>query len=148
MAPDHLERPRDNSDPERVFANLIECNSYLFPFVDKYSRFGVVFDSGMPLGLGMAQIRSAEVTFQVTCSTLRLWLEEDGRPVSVNRNRVLFLPWCVEEDAELLCERGAVHIRARHFYYDACRLVSRFTIQNDTPDALTLHPRFSRPDQR
>ncbi len=109
---DNLNRQKDNGDPERVFANLVECNNYLFPFVDKYSRFGVVFDSGMPLGLGMAQIRSAEATFQVTCSTLRLWLEEDGRPVSVNRNRVLFLPWCVEEGAELLCEGGAVRIRA------------------------------------
>ncbi len=139
---DNLNGQQENSDPERVFANLIECNNYLFPFVDKYSRFGVVFDSGMPLGLGMAQIRSAEATFQVTCSTLRLWLEEDGRPVSVNRNSVLFLPWCVEEGAELLCEGGAVRICARHFYYDAGRLVSEFTIQNDTPSTLTLHPRF------
>ena len=60
---DSLKSQKDSAGPERVFANLIECNNYFFPFVDKYSRFGVVFDSGMPLGLGMAQIRSAEVDF-------------------------------------------------------------------------------------
>jgi len=139
---DRLKSQEDSAAADRIFASLIECNNYFVPFVDKYSRFGVVFDSGMPLGLGMAQIRSAEATFQVTCSTLRLWLEEDGKPVSINRNSVRYLPWCVEEGAELPYERGPVEVRARHFYYDSGRLVSVFRLHNGTRGTVTLHPRF------
>ena len=39
-------------------------------------------------------------------------------------------------------EGGPVRVVARHFYYDAGRLISVFSLHNDTPGAVTLHPRF------
>jgi hypothetical protein len=119
-----------------TFRNLIEYSSYHFPFVDRYSQFGVTFEAGRPIGLGMAQVRSAIHTFQVTCETLRLWVEEAGQHVPVQRTELESLPWCATERAAV----GSVAVSARHVFLDEVTLASEFSFANNGTTAVTLRP--------
>ncbi len=124
-------------DTESLFENLITYDSYHYPFVDKYSQFGITFEPGRALGLGMAQVRSAAFTVQVSCETMRLWLDEEGALASVPRNEIRCLPWCVIETARV---GEALVIGARHVFLDERAMLTCFTFANDGDAPLTVRP--------
>jgi len=124
-------------DTESLFENLVTYDSYERPFIDKYAQFGVTFESGRALGPGMAQVRSAALTAQVTCETMRLWLDEEGCLVSVPRNELRCFPWCVYETAHVGETLG---IQARHVYLDERALLTCCTFTNEGEAPLTVSP--------
>jgi hypothetical protein len=134
------DRPPSAVDSAELFRNLIPCSGYGFPFVDRYAQFGVTFDQGRPFGPGMAQVRSAFMTFQVACSALALWIEEEGAFVPFSRTDLDSLPWCVIERGWLSAEGGALAIVARHAFLDEVTLASEFVFANRGAAAVSLRP--------
>lgn len=127
-------------DMETLLGDLITYDGYAFPFVDRYAQFGVTFERARALGPGMLQVRSAAFTNQVTCSTLRLWAAEEGRPVAVQRSRLRSLPWCAIEEATVVHGGRSVAVTARHVYMDERALLSEFTFRNDGAEQVSCAP--------
>ncbi len=125
---------------ELLLGDLIGYDGYAFPFVDRYAQFGVTFERARALGVGMLQVRSAAFTNQVTCSTLRLWVSEEGRAVAVQRSRLRSLPWCAIEEAAVPSDTGTVTVEARHAFLDERALVSEFAFRNDGAARVSCAP--------
>ncbi len=130
----------DTRDPSVQFLNAVVCDGYHLPFVDRYAQFGVSFEPGGVVGPGMVQVRSTAMTFQVTCSTLALWLTEDGRAVSVPRSELRCLPWVVEESAVLENGHVNVAVEARHVFVDERRMLSEFVLVNNSDGPASVEP--------
>lgn len=115
-----------NSDAH--LRNLIPCDSAEFPFVDDYSQFGVVFESGRPLGPGEVQVRSSVLYQPAADALLTLYAEGgDGTWVPVARRDAEHLPWCVTERGDL----PGLGVTARHVFLDERRLLSEFVISTE-----------------
>jgi len=123
---------------ESLFKNLVAINGYNAPFVDRYSQFGVVFEPGRPIGPGMLQTRSAAHTYQVSSSTLTLWLHENGNRISVERTGFESTPWCIIERAQLEISGGRLAIEARHTFMSEVTLRTEFAFVNHSPSAFAL----------
>ena len=122
--------------PDNFFSDLIPCNGYYFPFVDRHAWFGVTFDQGRALGPGMMQLRSTAFTAQMSDALLPLWVCEEGQWVPVARQRLAHLPWRVEEGGSV----GEITVTARHVYLDERTLLSAFTFTNRGTAAAHLNP--------
>lgn len=131
-----------NVDSSVLFSNLISYHGYFHPFVDRYAQFGVTFEQGRALGVGMAQVRSAAFTNQVSCATLRLWFEEEGQLVAVQRQDLVSLPWCVRERADIASGPSKLRVSARHVYIDEKTLLSEFSFVNTGKEPATFRPRW------
>lgn len=129
-------------DAEALFADLIPCSDFFFPFIDRYAQFGTVFETGRAMGPGMLQTRSAASTNQVSPSGLRLHLVEDGLPVPVVAAQTRHLPWSVEQSAQLPLPTGTVAISCTSCYLDARVLLCRFHLVNRSGQAVQLHPQL------
>jgi hypothetical protein len=127
-----------------IFKNLIPCDSYHFPFVARFSQFGVVFADGEGLGPGMLQVRSAAFTNQIVESALQLWFKTaKGELVSIPPNRTCHLPWEVKQDAAIYNRDGSVlNITSRCVFASESRLVCRFTFHNAGKAQRKLCPSF------
>ena len=123
-------------NPDLLFADLIPCNNFFFPFVDRHAWFGVTFDQGRALGPGMLQLRSTAFTAQPADALLPLWVCESGQWTPVARQRITHLPWCVTEEGTL----GSVSVIARHVYLDERTLLCTFSFTNCGDQSQTLTP--------
>ena len=122
--------------PDDLFCDLIPCDSYHFPFVDRHAWFGVTFDQGRALGPGMLQLRSTAFTAQPADALLPLWVEEDGQWMPVARRKMGHLPWCVREEGVI----GGIVVTGSHAYLDERRILCSFTFRNGGSDGQTVHP--------
>ena len=116
--------------PEQLFANLITYNRAEFPFVDRYSQFGLTFEEGRPLGSGALQVRSVVANQPAADMHLTTWFEQDGRLFPVKRRTLASLPWeAVEEGAGAAPDGTPVSVQARHAFLDEVRCLSSFTFR-------------------
>ncbi len=124
-----------------AYEDLIPCDRHDFPFVDRFSQFGVVFETGRPLGGGEMQVRSMMNPQNVAEPWLTLWLRETAgglRPVT--RRSVRSRPWMVEETAELEVSEGRLAVTATHAFADALHLVSSFRLAHAGGAAVKVAP--------
>ncbi|MFW5777045.1 MAG: amylo-alpha-1,6-glucosidase [Spirochaetota bacterium] len=114
--------------PEQLFTNLIAYTREEFPFVDRYSQFGLTFEEGRPLGPGALQVRSVVVNQPAADAHLTAWFEHDGRPFPVRRRALTSLPWeALEQGTAAAADGTLVSVEARHVFLDEVRALSSFT---------------------
>jgi len=139
------------SKPEQLFRNLISYNRPEFPFVDRYSQFGLTFEEGRALGSGALQVRSVVVNQPAANMHLTAWFEQDGRLFPVKRRLLESLPWQATEEGEGSAADGSlVSVFARHAFLDEVRALSSFTfmaLESAASVRLRILGQFSR-DQR
>lgn len=131
-----ISQPEPAGSPEAMFADLIPCDTFQSPFIDRCARFGIVFDQGRALGPGMVGLRSAAFTVQPSDALLGLWLEEDGTWIPVGRRHLRHLPWQVVEHGDA----GGVRITATHAFLDERTLVSTFAFRNTATAPRRIRP--------
>ncbi len=110
------------------YDNLIPCDRHEFPFVDRFSQFGVVFETGRPLGPGEMQVRSMFQPQAVAAPLLTLWVDHGGQRVPVTRRELRSRPWVAEESGRHELGSATVAVQATHAYADELTLVSRFRL--------------------
>jgi hypothetical protein len=123
-------------DPTKAFLNQVVIGGYLHPFVDRYARFGVTFDSGRGLGPCMLQPRSCAGTNQPVDLALTLCLRDGDQLYPVTAASTEHLPWSVAQHAT----QGDVAISARHVYLDAGAMICSFSFTNTGKAPRTLTP--------
>lgn len=126
-----------------IFENLIPCDRYLFPFVDRYAQFGTTFESGRGMGPCMMALRSTNMTCQPSDCLLNLWLDDDGDLVPVVRQELSHLPWRVSESGQIATQQGNIDVDAVHQYLNSRVLATRFRFTNTSEQAITVRLIYS-----
>lgn len=113
-----------------IFANLIPCDRYALPFVDRYAQFGVIFERGRGMGPCMMAIRSCNLSAQPADCLLNLYLGEDGTYCPVVAQQLQHLPWAVREEGVIRLADGEVQVVAEHCYLHPRVLATRYRFRN------------------
>ncbi|MDA3959189.1 MAG: trehalase family glycosidase [Planctomycetota bacterium] len=113
-------------DSAELFANLIPCDRYAFPFIDRFAQFGTVFEQGRGMGPCMMALRSTNLTAQAVDCLLNLWVDIDGQLAPVVRQELSHLPWLVRERGQIDLADGCIAVVAEHCYLSPRVLASRF----------------------
>lgn len=120
-------------DPAETFRNLIPCDCFAQPFLDRYAQFGVTFEVGRAMGPGMMQTRSAAMTAQPADCLLGLWVLAGESWVPVVRQSIRHLPWAVSEEGAIDLAGAKITVTAEHIFVGPRVLATRFRFVHDGP---------------